>query len=266
MSNYRITNTTNGNTNTFPTTFEPGNTVVTGYKQAGSNIIFASLVDSTIEGTTTGYKSSGTDIGNSFCAIYNNHTGPSTGTINVANYSTCTIVMCGGGGGGGGGSRFNSVQQPGGIGGNGGITIIKNIDVSSLTTISYQVGRAGNAGLGEQNETVTPTAQRASTAGGSGIATNVVISPTTYTANGGGGGSNGQPLSNGADGTISPTTQNYSSATLNGPLTYQTTPDRVINISSTNYGQGGSGGTSTPSRGNDGQAGRPGYLRVYLYP
>jgi len=125
MSNYRITNTTNGNTNTFPTTFEPGNTVVTGYKQAGSNIIFASLVDSTIEGTTTGYKSSGTDIGNSFCAIYNNHTGPSTGTINVANYSTCTIVMCGGGGGGGGGSRFNSVQQPGGIGGNGGITIIK---------------------------------------------------------------------------------------------------------------------------------------------
>jgi hypothetical protein len=177
MSNYRITNTTNSRSNTLTNTFAPGNTVVTGYKQAGSDIIFASLVDSTIESTPTNYKSSGTDIGNSFCAIYNGSAGPATGSIPVSNYSSCTIVMVGGGGGGGG-SITSPPRQPinAGSAGYGGITIVPKIPLSSVTSISYTVGSGGAGGLGAQNFN-TPI--RAATVGSAGNATTVTISTTT---------------------------------------------------------------------------------------
>ncbi len=264
MSSFKVTNTTNSRSNTLTNTFAPGNTVVTGYKQAGSNIIFASLLDSTIESTTTGYKSSGTDIGNSFCAIYNDASGPGSGVINVSNYSKCTIVMIGGGGGGGGGQSSPFLNpKTSGNGGDGGITIIQQVNISSLTTIPYSVGSAGNGGQGENS-----ILQIAANKGNSGNATTVTISGTTYSANGGGGGPTSPGAGNGTDGTISPATQSVTTATLNGPLTYNAT-NRVINISSTNYGQGGAGGKSSANQlitGNDGSAGAAGYLRVYLYP
>jgi hypothetical protein len=269
MSFFIVTNTTNSRSNTLANTLAPGSESISGYTQGGASITSTSLVNSTIESTTTNYKYTATDIGNSFCAIYNGYAGPRTGTLPVENYSKCTIVMCGGGGGGGGGGSTDPTQQTGGSGGDGGITIIKDINISSLTSITYTVGSGGSAGLGWQ--VLPPT--RTATAGGAGNATNVVISSTTYTANAGNGGAAAsQPTKTpGNAGNIVPTTQSYTSATLNGPLTYQTTPDRNITISSTTYGQGGSSGTgpTTPIptlRGNNGQAGRPGYLRIYLYP
>lgn len=270
MSSFSITNNTNGNTNTLSNTLSPGAVSVTGYNQGGASITSTLISNTTIESTTTGYKYQSTDIGTIYCAIYNGYAGPASGTLPVANYSKCTIVMCGGGGGGGGGDESPlTSQQNGGIGGNGGITIIENIDVSSLTTITYQVGSGGAAGQGEQIAPPITTSK----AGGSGNSTIVTITPTSiYTANAGNGGAAGsQTKTPGNAGNIIPTAQTYTSATLNGPLTYQTTPDRIINISSTNYGQGGNGGTgpnnAVPTiKGNDGQAGRPGYLRIYLYP
>lgn len=104
MSLYTITNNTNSRTNTLANALAPGAVSVTGYKQGGVAITSTSLVNSSIESTTTGYKSSGTDIGSIYCVKYNGYAGPASGSIPVSNYSKCTIVMCGGGGGGGGGS------------------------------------------------------------------------------------------------------------------------------------------------------------------
>lgn len=263
MSKYKITNTTNSRSNTLANTLAPGSQSITGYRQSLASITSTSLVNSTIESVTTRYKYQSTDIGNSYCAIYNDYAGPSSGTIPVSNYSKCTIVMCGGGGGGGGGQgAILGTNKPGGNGGNGGITIIENVPVSSVTTITYSVGTGGSGGIGEQSIPKTNSLE-----GGSGNATNVVVSSTTYTANGGGGGSAGQPVTPGTEGNINPTSQTYPSANLNGPLTYQTTPDRIINISSTNYGQGGNGGNRRgPSDATAGQVGNPGYLRIYFYP
>ena len=268
MSLYNITNNTNSRTNTLANALAPGASSVTGYNQGGVAITGSAISDIPIESTPTGYKSSDTDIGSIYCAIYNGSAGPTSGSIPVSNYSKCAIVMCGGGGGAGG-SKANPIFNPqfGGAGGDGGITIIKDIDVSSLTTISYQVGSGGAGGIGENN--AFPARQPAQ-AGGAGNATIVTISPTTtYTANGGSGGQGAQvqPAGAGTPGNITPTTQTYTSASLNGPLTYQTTPDRIINISSTNYCQGGvPGGNKNQVQGQSGGAGRPGYLRVYLYP
>jgi len=263
MSSFTFTNSTNSRTNTLTNTLAPGASSVTGYNQEGVAITSTLISNSTIESTTTNYKYSGTDIGNSFCAIYNGSAGPASGTIPVSNYSSCTIVMVGGGGGGGGGQAATRPQVSGN-GGDGGITIVPKIPLSSVTSISYTVGSAGTGGLGAQ---LYNTPERAVTVGRAGNATTVTISTTTYTANAGNGGPTQSANSgNGTDGTITPTTQTVTTATLNGPLTYNAT-DRVINISASNYGQGGSRGNSaTPLIGNSGQAGRPGYLRIYFYP
>lgn len=172
--------------------------------------------------------------------------------------------------GGGGQASPIPAQQSGQAGGDGGITIIENIPLSSVTTISYSVGTGGSAGLGKQINPLSPSFQRASTSGGAGNSTNVVVSSTTYTANGGGGGQTPpvQPTFTPPVGTITPATQTVTTATLNGPLAYQSTPDRVITVSTINYCQGGAGGNGSPTVnvGNNGQAGRPGYVRLYFYP
>lgn len=264
MSLYTITNNTNSRTATLANALAPGASSVTGYNQGGVAITGSAISNTPIESTTTGYKYSGTDIGNSFCAIYNDSAGPSSGTIPVSNYSSCTIVMVGGGGGGGGSTISTGPTINAGSGGDGGITILPKIPLSSVTSISYTVGSGGARGLGAQILTV-PT--RAATVGSAGNATTVTISTTTYTASAGNGGpTQSANAGNGTDGAITPTTQTVTTATLNGPLTYNAT-NRVINFSTTNYGQGGSGGNSiSPLIGNQGQVGNPGYLRVYLYP
>jgi len=265
MSFYQVSNPTNGRSSTLANTFAPGAVTIPGYTQGGASITFSPISSTTIESATTGYQSSGTDIGNSFCAKYNGYAGPTTGSIPVSNYSSCTIVMIGGGGGGGGSTTALSPASPttAGSGGDGGITIIRNIPLSSATTISYTVGSAGTGGGGSNN--IVP--RRAATVGNAGNATTVNVSGTTYSANGGSGGPTQSPASgNGSNGTITPTTQNFTTATLNGALTYNAT-NRVINFSSTNYGQGGAGGGSGSSLvGGAGTAGTAGYLRIYLYP
>ena len=172
--------------------------------------------------------------------------------------------MCGGGGGGAG----SPAGTPAGKGGSGGITIYEKIPLSGVTNITYNVGTGGAGGLGHRSRPLSGAVP-----GSSGNATTVVISSTTYTANGGVFGQTtlGQPTYNGADGTIDPPNPTtYPAVSLNTatnvPLTYQSTTTRNININFTNYCQGGIGGNANGTNGNAGQAGRPGYLRIYLYP
>jgi hypothetical protein len=271
MSSFTVTNTTNGKTNTLANTLTANNLgqTIPGYKQAGVSISAGLITNAAIEATTTGYKTSGTDLGNLYCAKYIEYRSGETGGIDVSNYSSCTIVMCGGGGGGaGGGSGPASGYRPGGPGGKGGINIIQKIPLAGVTTINYNVGNGGDGGRGA----TTPT-QTGGFVGTAGNDTVVSISGTTYTAGGGSRGpQRGGPTPPTTPGTINPATQNFTTATLNGGLaggtvTYNSGPDIVIQVVGTNYAQGGSGGNrASLSAGNSGQAGRPGYLRIYLYP
>ena len=257
MSNFVIKNNTTGRTNTFT----PGAVTIPGYTQAGAVITASSLVNSAVEGFTSGYASGGVDVGNSFCAVYNDFPlAGSAGSLSVSNYSSCTIVMCGGGGGGSG----SPAGTPAGRGGSGGITIYKNIPLSGVTNINYSVGSAGNGGVGHRARPL-----RNATPGNSGNATTVTISSTTYTANGGifGQTSGGK----GADGTITPSNPTtYPTAALNSAVTYQTTPNKVISVPYSNgialCGIGGEGGFANGTNGNAGVAGGGGFVRIYLYP
>ena len=271
MSSFTVTNTTNGKTNTLANTFTANNfgQTIPGYKQDGVSISAGLITNASIEATNTGYKTSGIDLGNSYCAKYIEYRSGETGGIDVSNYSSCTIVMCGGGGGGaGGGAGPASGYRPGGSGGKGGINIIQKILLGGVTTINYTVGNGGAGGRGAMSPT-----QTGGSVGNSGNDTVVSISGTTYTAGGGlRGAQRAGPTTPGAPGTINPATQNFTTATLNGGLAggtvnYVSGPNAYIQVVGTNYAQGGSGGNrATIASGNDGQAGRPGYLRIYLYP
>ena len=266
MSNYQIKNNTTGRTNTLANTFLPGSVTIPGYRQAGAAITASSLVNSAVEGVTTGYKSGNVDIGNSFCAVYNVYVNSAATSLTVANYSSCTIVMCGGGGGGGGGGR-NPGRGNGGQGGSGGITIVQNIPLTGINTIQIiEVGSGGVGGQGGQ----APRAQNG-LPGTPGSATKLLIGATQYLANSGGGG-NGAPGAGpgtpGAAGGTTPSTQNISATNLNGTVEYQTTNRTitVANISPSTRGLGGQGGSGGTNAGGAGGPGNNGYLRIYLYP
>jgi hypothetical protein len=257
MSNFQFTNTTNTRTNTLSTALDAGSTTIPIYTQADATITSSALVNAAIEATTTGYLFNGKDIGNTYSAIYNDHTVTGPGVIPVANYSKCALVMCCAGGCG-------SQIQPtltGGDGGNGGIRIRTNIPLSGVSNINYAIGTGGARGVGFQALPV-----RAATAECTGNATTVIISGTTYSANRGGAGPTSNPA--GPNGTITPAIPEvYTTATLNRGLLFVTTPDRIITISAINYCQGGLGGNiNASSNGNNGTVGNCGYLRVYLYP
>jgi len=270
MSSFTVTNTTNGKTNTLANTLTANNfgQTIPGYKQAGVAIPAGLIANVAIEATNTGYKTSGTDLGITYCAKYIEYlsAGGSAGSINVSNYSSCTIVMCGGGGGGGGGGIGPAIiASPGNGGGAGGINIIQKIPLGGVSSINYSVGNGGTGGAGAR-------APGNGTDGRPGNSTQVSISSTSYIANGGSGGIVGGS-NPGVPGTITPATQNFTTATLNGGLaggtvTYDSNTNRAIQVVGTNYGQGGSGGNKRPigPSANPGNNGSPGYLRVYLYP
>uniref|UniRef100_A0A6C0HC15 Uncharacterized protein n=1 Tax=viral metagenome TaxID=1070528 RepID=A0A6C0HC15_9ZZZZ len=292
MSKYKITNRTNGRSNTFPNTFSPGSSSISGYKQGGAPITFSSLVNSTIESVITNYKYQGTDIGNSFCAIYNQ----GSATIPIANYSNMSIIMCGGGGGGGGGGgaghRSNGPKTGGdaGAGADGGITVVRSFPISAYNSVTISVGTAGNAGQGGLNSQFNNSGINNApsgadgNAGGSGNATTVAISGgPSFTANGGGGGNGGQggtPNTNGGNGTAG----GAGGVTSNSPYTAYNDGTSYVNISSINItnrdlvsggitycngGSGGAGANQAPGNtnyGTDGNAGNAGFCRIYLYP
>jgi len=217
MSSFTVTNSTNGNSNTLPTTLSPGGTIpLTGYTEQGSSITYTSLVNPTIESCTTDYLQSGTDIGNQYCVtissqIISNPTsspaGPApegiqSGTIPVSNYSSCSIIMCGGGGGGGGagGSSFPGISPgstpgtfaggAGGAGGDGALVIINRYPLSDINTISYSVPRVVNGGLGGNNGFPGPgNAGQNGQPGGACIIT--FSDGNSITTNGGSGGNRG---------------------------------------------------------------------------
>jgi hypothetical protein len=294
MSNYIITNTTDSTSNTLTNTLAPGTVSVSGYTQNGSTITFSSLVNPTIEATTTNYKQNNTDIGNSFCAIFNQ----GTATIPVANYSNMSIIMCGagGGGGGGGGAGHRASGQAnggdGGAGGAGGIVVVRSFPVSAYSSVIISVGTAGGAGQGGLNSQYNVPGSNNSpagadgNAGGNGGSTTVQISGgPTFTANGGVGGQGGQggPSANNATGG-SGAAGGAGSVTSNSPYTAYNAGTSYVNISSINttnkvlqsggttYCQGGGAGTgaaNAPGNTNyapDGSGGNNGFCRIYLYP
>jgi hypothetical protein len=301
MSSFTVTNSTNGNSNTLPTTLSPGDTIpLTGYTQVGSSITYTSLVNPTIESTTTGYLQSGTDIGNVYCVYIssqiisnpaNSPAGPApagikSGTIPVSNYSTCSIIMCGGGGGGGGGggTSLPIPVQPGvfgggagAAGGDGALVIIDRYPISTINTISYQVPRLATGGIGG-NQNVGPSGfnGRPGQAGGACIITfSDANSIRTNGGNGGNGGQGGQrenrqpgrPGTAGTSGTIQSTITytSYPAPTTTSfvNLNYNDTNRAiVITAPSTQCCQGGAGG---PARGA-GSGGRAVFVRIYLYP
>ena len=63
-----------------------------------------------------------------------------------AGVTSAQVILVGGGGGGGGGS-----QNVAGGGGGGGSVVVRNIDVSPLTTYAVSIGAGGQGGLGAQN-------------------------------------------------------------------------------------------------------------------
>jgi len=256
---YRIKNDTTGRTSTlFSALSSSGAVPIPGYRAAVTgSLTGTTLINVLIEGATTGYKINDLDLGNVYCPRYATFT--VSGQEQVRQYSSCTILMIGGGGGGGG-----SQIQPtltGGAGGDGGISIFERVPLSGVTAVTVVVGTAGGSGLGFQT-----TPPRIATAGNTGNSTSVTFtSGAVYTANGGSGG----PLSNpdAPSGDVTPTGGITFQGSLNGFFTYQYTPDRVITVGVTNYGQGGAGGNiQTPTQGSSGVVGRPGYVRIYLYP
>jgi len=294
MSSFTVTNTTNSRSNTLANTLAPGASSVTGYKQGGSVIPSTSLVNSTIESTTTNYKYQGTDIGNSFCAYYIQ----GSATIPVSNYSKMSIIMCGGGGGGGGGGgaghRSNGQAKggAGGAGGDGGITVVSSFPISTYNSVSISVGTAGGAGNGGLNSQWNQPGSNNSpdgkdgNAGGAGNATTVQISGgPSFTANGGVGGQSGQggPSSNNSTGG-SGAAGGAGNVTSNSPYTAYNAGTSYVNISSINTtnkdlvsqgttycngGSAGAGSNGAPGNTNyapNGNAGTNGFCRIYLYP
>ena len=299
MSNLYVYSNANSASNTLDTALTPGGTVsITGYTQAGSSITFTSIVNPTIESSTTGYKSSGTDIGNSYCVyiaadiIGNTPATPAskTGTIDVSNYSSCSIIMCGSGGGGStpGGTSIATplipgpgTPAPGGVGaagGDGAAVIINRYPLTNINSISYTVARsgAGAASAGTPAPGVgTATPGQNGTAGS---ATNITFSDSnTITTNGGNGANRGnagvyQTGTPGTDGTsgnagnivsnISYTPYPVATSTNFVNLIYnsQTNLIQVTNTTpATTCRQGGPLGLSPTSHG------KPGYVRIYLY-
>jgi len=63
-----------------------------------------------------------------------------------AGVTSAQVILVGGGGGGGGGS-----QNVAGGGGGGGSVVVRNIDVSPLTTYAVSISAGGQGGLGAQN-------------------------------------------------------------------------------------------------------------------
>lgn len=96
------------------------------------------------------------------------------------------ILIGGGGGGGSGGANSNGTGGGGGGGGGGAISTIyiPNPNIGSSMTISYTIG-SGGSGAGSL------TGNGAGYNGSGGGATSVTYNGTTYSANGGAGGSGG---------------------------------------------------------------------------
>jgi hypothetical protein len=275
MSNFVVKNNTNSKTNTLTNTLITGATTIPGYRQADADITGSVLLIPAVEAATTGYRSGGVDIGNSYCVKYVDYT--SSGTLNVANYSSCTIVMCGGGGGGGGGSRSvnaTPIIRTGGAGGVAGFSFLQRIPLTGITSIPITVGTGGPGGAG-QPRGGSPSSVQEGTAGNASI---VVIGSTSYTANSGTGGfsSTVNPALNGTAGSQTPTSPDpyTTSTTFNGPFVYVKIQNlragRTITIGGINYGTGGTSGIGTPTGnangGSAGGTGGNGFVRIYLYP
>lgn len=120
------------------------------------------------------------DVANGYYKAIQLTSGTSFVVPNDWNNANNEIHMWGGGGGGAASSWNGSTDRAGGGGGGGGgYTKISNIALTPGGTITYTIGAGGAGG---QNKAISPTYNDQGSNGGN---TTFVVTPTTYTANGG---------------------------------------------------------------------------------
>ena len=164
-------------------------------------------------------------------------TGPSSGSITVANNASKYQAFVSAGGGGGGGHRAGG--HLGGTGGGGAFGFWTG-NTTGGTTYPYSIGGGGNAG----NYNPAGNPGPAGNAGGNTNITNLM----TVNGGGGGGGANPQPGSPGSNGNASP------SATINN------FSRRAYFANTVNQGGVGSGGNAAPQSNVNSNAGTPGAI------
>ena len=164
-------------------------------------------------------------------------TGPSSGSITVANNASKYQAFVSAGGGGGGGHRAGG--HLGGTGGGGAFGFWTG-NTTGGTTYPYSIGGAGNAGNYNPGGNPGPSGN----AGGNTNITNLM----TVNGGGGGGGANPQPGSPGSNGNASP------SATINN------FSRRAYFANTVNQGGVGSGGNAAPQSNVNSNPGTPGAI------
>ena len=164
-------------------------------------------------------------------------TGPSSGSITVANNASKYQAFVSAGGGGGGGHRAGG--HLGGTGGAGAFGFWTG-NTTGGTTYPYSIGGAGNAGNYNPGGNPGPSGN----AGGNTNITNLM----TVNGGGGGGGANPQPGSPGSNGNASP------SATINN------FSRRAYFANTVNQGGVGSGGNAAPQSNVNSNPGTPGAI------
>ena len=164
-------------------------------------------------------------------------TGPSSGSITVANNASKYQAFVSAGGGGGGGHRAGG--HLGGTGGAGAFGFWTG-NTTGGTTYPYSIGGGGNAGNYNPGGNPGP----AGNAGGNTNITNLM----TVNGGGGGGGANPQPGTPGNNGNASP------SATINN------FSRRAYFANTVNQGGVGSGGNAAPQSNVNSNAGTPGAI------
>ena len=164
-------------------------------------------------------------------------TGPSSGSITVANNASKYQAFVSAGGGGGGGHRAGG--HLGGTGGGGAFGFWTG-NTTGGTTYPYSIGGGGNAGNYNPGGNPGP----AGNAGGNTNITNLM----TVNGGGGGGGANPQPGTPGNNGNASP------SATINN------FSRRAYFANTVNQGGVGSGGNAAPQSNVNSNAGTPGAI------
>lgn len=172
-----------------------------------------------------------TVIGNTKYYVITSVAGSSTITFDTA--ITNASIICVGGGGGGGGGNYTLVNvsfkaKYGGGGGGGGNACFTNVNFSSGSTYSISVGAGGAGGVVN------------STSGGAGELTRITKnSVVQYSCSGGAGGTNALSSN------TTPTTAGY------------VTVDNEIDNSTSNTGNGGTGGYYNINGSNSSSGGTP---------
>lgn len=227
-------------------------------KIQGTSVVTTAPTDGQVlkyNSTTTKWEPQfGANAGNSFLTSGTTYTTPA----NVSASTEFKFTLIGGGGGGGG---INTTNAKGEGGGGGASCIVYLTGLAASTGYTIAIGAAGSGGAN------TPTA------GSAGGNTTISVNATTYTAAGGGGGTDATQSNGATGGACTNTTINVTGGTggASGNATASVNSgyggDSILGhggasinpagngLAGTGYGGGGSGGSGVTATGGAGTAG-----------